>query len=96
MKWPPYLLKLRFLNPDHTFKLWLPLFLIWPLVLVFLLAALVILLPFALLALVFTLRTDWLLTWLKSMPAIYKLLSELPGLKVDLNGDQGQVYIEFV
>ncbi len=96
MKWPPYLLKLKFSNPDHALGLWLPLFLIWPMVLVFLLAVFVILLPFALLALIFTWRPDWLYTLLKSVPAIYRLLSQLPGLLLDLKGNDGRVYIEFV
>jgi len=53
MKWPPYLLKVRFRNPDHAFALWLPLFVIWPIVLLFLLAIFLVLLPFALLALIY-------------------------------------------
>ncbi len=96
MKWPPYLLKMKFSNPKHAFGLWLPLFLIWPVVLVFLLAIFIILLPFALLALIFTWRSDWLYTLLKCVPALYRLLSHLPGLMVDLKGDDGQIYIEFV
>ena len=96
MKWPPYLLKMRFQNPDHTFGLWLPLFLIWPIVLVFLLAIFIILLPFAILALIFTWQTGWMYSMLMCVPAIYRLFSQLPGLVVDVGGKEGQVYTEFI
>ena len=96
MKRPPYLLKLRFRNPEHGFALWLPLFLIWPIVLVFLLAIFVILLPFALLAMIFTWQSDWTHSILMCVPAVYRLFSQLPGLVVDVEGNQGHVYIEFV
>jgi hypothetical protein len=95
MKWPPYLLKVRFRNPDHTFALWLPLFLIWPIVLGFLLAIFLVLLPFALLAVIFSWRYDWLGSLFLSLPAILRLFSQLPGLVVDVDGKQGHVYIEF-
>jgi hypothetical protein len=96
MKWPPYLLKMRFRNPDHAFGLWLPLFLIWPVVLAFLLAIFIILLPFALLTLIFTWRSNWFYCLLLSVPAVYRLFSQLPGLVVDVGGKQGQVYVEFI
>jgi hypothetical protein len=95
MKWPPYLLRLRFENQNHSFGLWLPLFLIWPIVLVFLLVVFIILLPFALLALIFSWQFDWLYSLLKAVPAIFRLFSHLPGLTVDVDSGEGQVYIEF-
>ncbi len=96
MKWPPYLLKMRFRNPDHVFGLWLPLFLIWPIVLAFLVAIFLVLLPFALLALIFTWRSDWFDTMLMSFSIVFRLFSQLPGLVVDVEGKQGQVYLEFI
>jgi len=96
MKCPPYLLKMRFSNPDHAFGLWLPLFLIWPIVLAFLLAIFLVLLPFALLALIFTWRSDWFYTLLLSLPVIFRLFSQLPGLVVDVTGKQGQICLEFI
>jgi predicted membrane metal-binding protein len=96
MKWPPYLLKMRFRSPDHAFGLWLPLFLIWPIVLAFLVAVFLVLLPFALLAFIFTWRTDWFYTMLMSLPAIFRLFGQLPGLIVDVEGKQGQIYLEFI
>jgi hypothetical protein len=95
MKWPPYLLKLRFQNDRHGFAIWLPLFLIGPIVLAFLLAIFLILLPFALLAMLFTWRAEWWRPMLFSMPALMRLLCHLPGLKVDVAGKDGHVYIAF-
>jgi hypothetical protein len=95
MRWPPYLLRMRFKNQNHAFGLWLPIFLIWPIVLVFLLAIFIILLPFALLALIFTWRSDWVGSLIMAVPAIFRLFGHLPGLVVDVEGNEGQVYIEF-
>ena len=95
MKWPPYLLKLRIKNPDHAFGLWLPLFLIWPIVLVFLLAVFIILLPFALLAILFTWRVGWWRPLILGIPAILRLVCSLRGLTVDVAGRDGYVEVEF-
>jgi hypothetical protein len=95
MKWPPYLLKIKFQNQRHGFALWLPLFLIGPIVLVFLLAIFLVLLPFALLAMLFTWRASWWRPMLFSMPALLRLLCYLPGFKVDVAGKDGHVYIAF-
>jgi hypothetical protein len=95
MKWPPYLLKLRIKNPEHAFGLWLPLFLIWPIVLVFLLAVFVVLLPFALLAILFTWRVDWWRPVFLGIPALLRVFCSLRGLTVDVNGRDGHVELEF-
>ena len=95
MKWPPYLLKMRFQNHRHAFALWLPLFLIWPVVVAFLLAIFLILLPFALLTALFTWESGRLRSVLLGAPAIFRLLGQLPGLVVDVEHSQEHVYIEF-
>jgi hypothetical protein len=96
MKWPPYLLKMRFQNRRHAFTWWLPLFLIGPIVLAFLLAIFLVLLPFALLAVLFTWESGWLCSMLLGVPALFRLFCHLPGLKVDVGGSEGQVYVEFL
>lgn len=96
MKWPPYLLKLKLRKDCHAFALWLPLFLIGPLVLVFLLAVFIIMLPFALLTIIFTWRLGWWYPVLLSVPSIFYLLCHLSGLKIDVGGRHGQVYIAFI
>lgn len=93
MKWPPYIMKLRFYNGRHRFGLWLPLFLIGPIVLVFLLAIFIILLPFALLALIFTWRWDWLNWVVRGIPAILQVICNLPGVKVDVDAAEVKVNI---
>lgn len=95
MKWPPYLLKIKFQNRHHAFALWLPLFLIWPIVLVFLLATFLILLPFALLAIIFTWQLEWWRPMLLGVPGLFRLLCYLPGLKVDVESSGGRVFIAF-
>ena len=94
MRWPPYLLKMRFLNHDHDCGLWLPLFLIWPVALVFLLAIFIVLLPFALLELLFTWRSGWFYSLLSGIPALFRLLGNLRGLEFDIGGKEGSVHLE--
>ncbi|OGO20376.1 MAG: hypothetical protein A2144_11290 [Chloroflexi bacterium RBG_16_50_9] len=95
MKWPPYLLKIRFRNSHHSFAIWLPLFLIGPIVLVLSLAVFLILLPFALLAMLFTWRPGWWRPLLFSIPSFLRLLCFCPGLKVDVENKAGHVYLAF-
>jgi hypothetical protein len=93
MKWPPYVMKLRVESPRHAFRLWLPLFLVIPVLLVFLLAVFLILLPFAFLALLFTWELGWWRPYLLGIPALYRLLCSLPGLKVDVGSREGSINI---
>jgi hypothetical protein len=95
MKLPPFALKLRFENKDHDFGLWLPLFLIGPVVLLFLLVVFIILLPFALLTFVFTWETGWLESLFLGFPALLRLFVYLRGFKVDVESKKGSVYIAF-
>ena len=94
MKWPPYLLKLRMHNPRHSFGIWLPLFLIWPIVLVFFLAVFLILSPFAFLAMLFTWRLGWWRPVVLGVPAIFRLVWSLQGLAFYVQGRDGSVEIK--
>jgi len=93
MKRPPYLIKMRFWNSRHGFDLWLPLFLIMPLVLALLLAVALILLPFALLAMLFTWRLGYWRPLVLGVPVFFNMLCQMPGLKVDIEHGKGSVYI---
>ena len=53
--------------------------------LVSLLAIFIILLPFALLALIFTWRWDWLSWVVMGIPAIFRVLCSLPGVRADVD-----------
>jgi hypothetical protein len=95
MRWPPYLLKLRIKNHRHDIGLWLPLFLIGPIVLVFLLAVFLVLLPFALLAMIFTWQVGWWRPVFIGIPAVFRLLWSSRGLAVDVEGADGHVEVIF-
>jgi hypothetical protein len=95
MNWPPYLLKLRIKNTEHNFGLWLPLFLIWPIVLVCLLAVFIILLPFALLAMIFTWQLGWWRPLIFGVPSICRVICNLRGTVVDVDDHDGHVEVEF-
>jgi hypothetical protein len=89
MRWPPYLMQLKFRSPDHGFSIWLPLFIIGPIALIFLLALFLIALPFLLISLLFTWRWYWLEYAIIGIPAFFAIMWSLPGLKVDVD-DEGQ------
>ena len=93
MSWPPFLMKLRFGNSRHSFGIWIPLFLIGPIVLVFLLAIFIILLPFALLSIIFTWRTEWLNWLFAGIAAIFRVLFSMRGLTVQVESPDGTVDI---
>jgi len=67
MKWPPMVLYMKIVHHNGRFGLWIPLFLLGPLFTLFLLAVLLIILPFVLVALLiaglavlFEFQTEWL------------------------------------
>ena len=69
MRWPPLLLHIKFIKRNRGFGLWLPLFLIGPLFTLFLLAIIVIVLPFIVLALLvaaLAIVFEWQTQWWKS------------------------------
>ena len=93
MKWPPYIMKLRFYNGRHHFGLWIPLFLIGPVVLVLLLPIFLIMLVVTLLELIFTWQWQWLRSVVIAVPAIYGLVCSLPGVVVDVDTQDVKVNI---
>jgi hypothetical protein len=96
MSWPPYLLKIRIENEDNSFPIWLPLFIIGPIVLVLLLAIFLIILPFVLLSMLFTWEMDWWYPVFLAWPAFFRLVTHLPGLQIDVGKTDGHVYIVFI
>lgn len=79
MNRPPYLMRLRITNPEHKINLWLPLFLLFPLVVVVLL----VLLPLALLAAIVLLPFGWGRILLM-VPAAFVILCATRGLEVEV------------
>ena len=96
MNWPPYLLKIRIEHEHHSFPLWLPLFIIGPIVLLFLVAIFLIILPFALLSMIFTWDLRWWRPTFLFIPALFHLFSQLSGLKIDVGNKIDKVYIVFI
>ena len=95
MRWPPYLMQLKIHSPDYGFSIWLPLFIIGPIALIFLLALFLIALPFLLLSLLFTWRWYWLEYAVIGIPAFFAMMWSLPGLKVDVEDGEQHVVVSF-
>lgn len=89
MMFPPSILRLRIHNKQHKFGLWLPLFLLWPLLLVLG----ILLLPLLLIAAVILSYRGWGIPLLLTGPAIFGLLCALRGLKVEIGQNSEQVFI---
>ena len=88
---PPLFLRLRIQNSHRRFGLWLPLFLIWPPVLLLGLA----LFPFVLVLAVLMWPSGWGRPLLLTGPATYRLVCALRGLLIDVHSPPEQVYISF-
>lgn len=89
MMWPPSFLGFRIGNANKEFRLWLPLFLIWPL---FVLLALVML-PFVLLLALVLWPSGWGKTVLFTGPWFFSMFCALRGLVIDVKSGASQVYI---
>jgi hypothetical protein len=96
MKWPPYALSVKVHNPRHSLGFWLPLFILGPIALVFLIAFLIILVAFAAVATVFTWQIKWWRPVLFGVPAILRLLWSLKGLSMEVEKQGGQVQIKIL
>ena len=91
MIWPPLLLRLRIRNGKHRFGLWLPLFLVWPPVVIIVLA----LLPFVLVLSALLWPTGRGRPVLLAGPTFFGLYCSLRGLMIEVKSPSGQVYIAF-
>jgi len=91
MIWPPSVLHLRIHNSRRHFGLWLPLFLVWPLLLVLGL----VLWPLLLIGAIVLWKRGWSKPLLLGGPAIFRLFCALRGLKVEVKQPSEQVLISF-
>ena len=96
MKWPPYLLHIAVHGTEHRFSLWIPLCIIGPIFLVFVLAVFLVLLPFLLLSLIFTWEAPWWRWFWYGVPAFFSVLCSTPGLQVDIEDRGKRIYITVV
>ncbi len=96
MNWvPPFLMKLRIKGREHGFAIWLPVFFLWPIVLAFLLAAFLVMLPFAIAGILFSWETGWWRPLIFGPPAVLRVCAALRGLTVDAEGRYGHFEVIF-
>ena len=91
MIWPPSVLRLRIHTSRRHFGLWLPLFLVWPLLLVLGL----VLWPLLLIGAIVLWHRGWGKTLLLGGPALFRLFCALRGLKVEVKQPSEKVLISF-
>lgn len=89
MNRPPCIMHVKIKNPDTKFGLWLPLFLIYPIIAVILIA----LAPLALLAALIVLPLGYARAVLCA-PALFSVICAMRGLEVDIiNNDEERVLV---
>ena len=89
MNRPPMLMKLGFGKRDGKFKLWFPLFVLFP----FLVVILLLMAPFLLLAVLVLWSFGWGKPFLLFIPVLLGLLWALRGLEIDINDKERKVFI---
>ena len=89
MMCPPWLLRVRIQSPQRRFRLWLPLFLIWPLVALLVLASSPLI---AVLAMVMWRRGRGK-ALLLAIPALFRVFCNLRGLRVEIQNTTERVSI---
>ncbi len=87
MTWPPSVLSLRV----GRFRIWIPLILIWPLMLLVWLLFTPLLVALA----IVTLRLGYVRPLLLTGPAVLTLFAALRGLEIDVRSSTGRGYVAF-
>lgn len=99
MSYPPSLIYMKFYSvkeSQRNFMLWIPLFIIVPVVMLILLAIFLIILPFILLTLIFTWNMWWWRWLLYVIPAIFRTFHSLRGTNVDLEDNNQKIHIKII
>jgi hypothetical protein len=92
MIYPPFILRIRVIEGGiKKIGLWIPLFLLWPLVLVFAIA----LFPLILIISLLLWPTGKGRKLLLGFPLILYLICNMRGLKVDIRGGSDYVFVNF-
>lgn len=92
MNAPPLIMRLRIRRDDRMgIRLWLPLFLIYP----FLVILSLLLLPLALMVALLLLPLGWSRTVIIICPRLYGVICALKGLKVDIQKKGEKIFISF-
>lgn len=92
MIFPPSTLRIKIIeNHQKKVNLWLPLFILWPIVLLIMIPIMIMALPFLLVAgLVIPLMV---IRIIKLGPALISIFCSMRGLKVDVQSKDSNVYI---
>jgi len=89
----PLILKIKIINENRRgIRLWLPIFLVW-IVLIF---VMLLLFPLVLIAAVIAIPFGYARTIILLGPYFIRILCSLRGLKVDVNSESEIVYIQFI
>ena len=91
MMWPPSILQIEIQKTSRDFSLWLPLFAIWP----FLLLAAIALAPVVLVLAIVFWRTGWGRPMLYSGPVFFGVFCALRGLEIDVRKQDKHVHLSF-
>ena len=91
MMWPPSILRIEIQKESRNFSLWLPLFAIWP----FILLAAIALTPVALVLAIIFWWTGWGKTMLYSGPIFFAMFCALRGLEIDVRKPDKYVHLSF-
>jgi len=99
MKRPPMLITLKF-HPNNNdecssgFIIWIPLFMIMPVILLIILSLLLLALPFLFVYVLVTWDTGWWRYIRNGIPAFFETTHALLGLKVDVEDRNRKIYMD--
>ena len=91
MIWPPSVLKVQLKNESRNFRFWLPLFVIWP----FLLLAAVVVAPILLALALAIWWTGWGRPMLYSASIFFAMFCALRGLEIDVRNRNKHFHLSF-
>ena len=95
MNFPPMIMQIQISRQDGGFNLWLPLFIIFPIVVIIMAALFLLLLPLMLIAAVILWRLGLWRPLFFFWPTVLGCLSATRGLEVDISQNQEQVFFSF-
>jgi len=91
MKYPPLIMRLRIINDKKSLRLWLPIFLLYPFLLVLALVAEIL----ALVAFLLLWPFGWGKTLLLTIPYLSRVICNLRELEVDIQNKQETFFVSF-
>jgi hypothetical protein len=100
MSFPPYMIYMKSANLKEDrprgFTLWIPLFIVVPILIILALALFLILLPFLLIAFIFTWNLwSWHTFW-HGIPAIFRIFHSLKGTNVDIEDNKQLIHVKIL